>query len=38
VEYGPAGRRRSIVIGMDTQMASISVDAVVEAAARLLTA
>jgi ADP-heptose:LPS heptosyltransferase len=38
VEYGPAGRRRSIVIGTDTQMASISVDAVVEAAARLLAA
>jgi heptosyltransferase-3 len=38
VEYGPAGRRRSVVIGTDAQMASISVDAVVEAAARLLTA
>jgi len=36
VEYGPAGQRRSVVTGTDTQMASISVDAAVEAAARLL--
>jgi heptosyltransferase III len=38
VEYGPAGLRRSVVTGTDTQMASISVDAAMEAAVRLLTA
>jgi heptosyltransferase-3 len=38
VEYGPAGRRRSVVTGTDTQMTSISVNAAVEAAARLLAA
>jgi heptosyltransferase III len=36
MEYGPAGRRRSVVIGTNNQMASITVDAAVEAAARLL--
>jgi ADP-heptose:LPS heptosyltransferase len=35
-EYGPAGRRRCVVTGTDTQMTSISVDAVSEAAGRLL--
>jgi heptosyltransferase III len=38
VEYGPAGLRRSVVTGTDTQMASISVDAAMEAAVRLITA
>jgi heptosyltransferase III len=38
VEYGPAGFRRSVVTGTDAQMTSISVNAAVEAAARLLTA
>jgi ADP-heptose:LPS heptosyltransferase len=36
VEYAPAGRRRSVVTGMDAQMTSITVDAAIEAAARLL--
>jgi heptosyltransferase-3 len=36
VEYGPAGLRRSVVIGTDTQMTSITVNAGVEAARRLL--
>src|ERR1700742_3577660 len=36
VEYGPAGRRRSIVTSPDNQMTSITVNAAVEAAARLL--
>jgi ADP-heptose:LPS heptosyltransferase len=38
VEYGPAGLRRSVVTGTDTQMTSITVDAAMEAAARLLAA
>jgi ADP-heptose:LPS heptosyltransferase len=36
VEYGPAGLRRSVVTSTDTQMTSISVNAVAEAAGRLL--
>lgn len=36
MEYGPAGRRRSVVTGTDTQMASITVSAVADAVARLL--
>ena len=38
MEYGPAGRRRSVVTGTDPQMTSITVNAAVEAAARLLAA
>jgi heptosyltransferase-3 len=37
-EYAPSGPRSIVVTGADAQMASISVDAAVEAAARLLAA
>ena len=36
-EYSPAGRRASALIGTDADMASISLDAAVDAATRLLT-
>jgi heptosyltransferase III len=36
VEYGPAGLRRRVVTGTDTKMTSITVNAAVEAAGRLL--
>ena len=37
-EYAPSGPRAAAVTGIDASMASISVDAVEEAAARLLIA
>jgi ADP-heptose:LPS heptosyltransferase len=36
MEYGPAGLRRMVVTGPDTQMTSITVNAAAEAAGRLL--